>query len=123
MKIILQIAVVFGICWIGSIISSVLPFPFPSSVISMILLFVLLLVGVIRIEHIKEKAEFLKQNMAMFFVPAGVAIMDNYGYVQGKIVPLLFICLVSTIFTFFVTAYTVKGVMWLQNKWRGGRAK
>ncbi len=121
MKIVLQIAIVFGICWIGNILSSVLPIPFPASVISMILLFVLLLIRVIKVEHIKQKAEFMMKNMAIFFIPAGVGIIDNYGYVKGSILPLLTICLVSAILTFAATAYTIKGVLWIQNQWKKGK--
>ena len=40
MKIILQIGIVLGICFLGEGLEMLLPFPFPASVISMILLFV-----------------------------------------------------------------------------------
>ena len=43
MKLLIQIGIVFGVCWVGEIIASMLPFTFPSSVISMILLLLLLL--------------------------------------------------------------------------------
>ena len=43
MKILLQVALVFGIYWVGQGIEAVLPFAFPASVISLLLLLVLLL--------------------------------------------------------------------------------
>ena len=43
MKILLQIAAVFGICWVGEGLAKLLPLP--GSVISMILLLILLLTG------------------------------------------------------------------------------
>ena len=46
MKILLQVALVFGIYWVGQGIEAVLPFAFPASVISLLLLLVLLLAGI-----------------------------------------------------------------------------
>ncbi|MGI5957931.1 MAG: CidA/LrgA family protein [Massiliimalia sp.] len=116
MKIVLQVAIVFGVCWIGNIISALLPIPFPGSVISMILLFILLLCKVVKVEHIQEKANFMLKNMAMFFIPAGVGIMEQYSAVKGAVLPLLTICLVSTVLTFGATAFTIRGVTALQRK-------
>src|SRR5699024_5262083 len=42
-KLLVQIGIVFVICLLGELIAKLLPFVFPSSVISMILLFLLLL--------------------------------------------------------------------------------
>ena len=68
MKVILQIGVVFGVCLIGEAAACFLPFPFPASVLSMILLFLLLCLKVLKIDHIRQKADFLLQNMAFFFI-------------------------------------------------------
>ena len=76
MKIILQIGLVLGICLLGEGVSLLLPIPFPGSVLAMIFLFILLLSGLLRPEHIKEKSDFLLKNMAFFFIPAGVGIME-----------------------------------------------
>lgn len=116
MKILLQIAIVFIICLLGEAIAVVLPITFPSSVISMILLFLLLLSKILKPEHIKEKTNFLLKNMAFFFIPAGVSIMNYYDVLKGNILKLLIICLLTTVITFLATAYTVKFVMKLQNK-------
>ena len=68
-KLLVQIGIVFGICLVGEGIAAVLPFAFPASVLSMLLLFVLLLCGVLKVEHIREKGDFLLKNMAFFFIP------------------------------------------------------
>ena len=39
-KLLVQIGIVFGICLVGEGIAAVLPFAFPASVLSMLLLFV-----------------------------------------------------------------------------------
>ena len=77
MKIIKQIGIVFSVCWLSVLAEKILPFAFPASVIGMILLFICLLSGALKIEHIQEKSDFLLENMAFFFIPAGVSIIDG----------------------------------------------
>ena len=64
MKILLQIGVVFGLYWVSQCIEQVLPIPFPASVISLLLLLLLLLTRVIKVDHIREKADFLLETWA-----------------------------------------------------------
>lgn len=66
MKIICQIGVIFAVCWFSQLIEAALPVPFPASVIGMLLLLALLATGLLKIEHIREKADFLLANMAFF---------------------------------------------------------
>lgn len=117
-KLLVQIGIVFAICLLGEWIASLLPFVFPSSVISMILLFLLLLIGLLKVEHIREKTDFLLKNMAFFFIPSGVALMEQTELLKGKILPLLLICLLTTIITFAVSAFTIRLVMKWQNRWQ-----
>ncbi|WP_054740954.1 CidA/LrgA family protein [Cellulosilyticum ruminicola] len=118
MKIIMQIAIVFAICLLGQIVVSVLPFPFPASVMGMIILFLLLLFKVLKVEYVREKTNFLLQNMAFFFIPSGVAIIENYGLLKGSALKILAICIITMVVTFVATAYTVTFVIKWQNKRR-----
>ena len=111
MKILKQIAVVFFICLLGEIIAQIIPVKFPASVLSMVLLLIALLTRIVKIEHIQEKANFLLDNMAFFFIPAGVSIIENFGYLQNALVPFVLICFISMIVTFVATAYSVTLVM------------
>ncbi len=123
MKIIYQIGIIFALCWVSEIVEALLPFSFPASVIGMILLFVLLALRVLKVEHIREKSDFLLSNMAFFFIPAGVSIINYFDVLKGNVGKLLLICFLTTILTFAVTAWTVRGVLLLMNRKRtdGGR--
>lgn len=122
MKIITQIGIVFGICWISQIIENLLPFDFPATVIGMILVLILLLCRVLKVEHIKEKSDFLLSNMAFFFLPAGVSIINYFDVLKNCAVQLVIICVVSTVVTFAVTAYSMKLVVYLMNRRGSGSA-
>ena len=108
MKIIRQIGILFAVCWISEVVERFLPFSFPASVIGMLLLFICLLTGILKIEHIQEKADFLLENMAFFFVPAGVSIINYFDVLESTWIQLVVICVISTVVTFAVTAWSVK---------------
>lgn len=65
----------------------------------MVLLLLLLASGLLRVEHIQEKADFLLANMAFFFLPAGVSIMNYFDLLRSSAVALVVICLVTTVVT------------------------
>lgn len=116
MKILTQILLIFSLCLVGELISFFLPFAFPSSIISMLLLLILILVKWINPNQIKEVSEFLLNNMAFFFIPAGVAIIERYEMIRGNILTLLLITIITTAVTFLATVYTVIGMMKLMKK-------
>ena len=110
MKIFKQLLIIFAVCLLGHFVSLLLPFVFPASVISMVLMLLLMIMKIIKPKSIKETAELLLGNMAFFFIPAGVNIIQHYELIKDDIVTLILICIISTFITFTVTAYTVIGV-------------
>ena len=116
MKIIYQIGIIFALCWVSEIIEAFLRFAFPGSVIGMIRLFIVLAFRVLKVEHIREKSDFLLSNMAFFFIPAGVSIINYFDVLKGNVGKLLLICFLTTILTFATTAWTIRGVLRLQNR-------
>ena len=121
MKIIRQIGIIFTVCWLSILVEKALPFSFPASVIGMILLFICLLTGVLKIEHIQEKADFLLANMAFFFVPAGVSIINYFDVLKSAWLQLVAVCVISTVVTFAVTAWSVKLTVRLLSRLRERR--
>lgn len=123
MKILLQIALIFTICLVCNAVSAVLPFIMPGSVLSMIVLFLLLVFRIVKVDHIREKAEFMQQNMAFFFIPPAVSLMDYFPLLRDILVPLFVISIISVLLTFAATGWTVQAVMKLQDVIRRRRGK
>ncbi len=116
MKIIKQLGILFSICWISVLIEYLLPFAFPASVIGMILLLICLLTGILKTGQIQELSDFLLGNMAFFFIPAGVNVINYLDILKANWLPLLVICAVTLVITFVVTAYSIRLTMWLLHK-------
>lgn len=70
----------------------------PGSVIGMLLLFIALHYKWIRIRQIDEAGSWLSDNMAVFFVPAGVGLMTQFDALKGNTWwQLLIIIIISTL--------------------------
>ena len=67
----------------------------------------------------RQKGDFLLKNMAFFFIPAGVGILEHYDRLKANLLPFLAVCVLTTFITFFVSAMTVRAMMALQKK--GGK--
>lgn len=121
MRILKQIGFIFGICLVGQIIAELIPVPFPGSVMSMVLLFILFMLNWANPEKLKNVNDFLLENMSFFSVPSAVSIITKYDLIKNSIVQILIICVVSFVVTFAVTAYTVTFVMKIQERFRRKR--
>ena len=119
MKIIKQFGIIFSLCWIATVIEGLLPIAFPASVIAMLLLLLCLMTGVLKIDHIREKSDFLLANMAFFFIPAGVNVINYLDILKANWLPLLLICVITTVITFAATAYTIRLTIWLLGRRKG----
>ena len=118
MKIFKQVSIIFLLCIVGDIIANLLPFPFPGSVIAMILLFVFLLTKIIKPHQIEEIANYLTSILAALFVSTTVSIIQYYDVLRNDLFKFIFICIISAIVTFAVTAYTVTFVIYLKERKR-----
>ena len=118
MKLLSKILIFFLICFGCNIISIYLPFPFPGSVLSMIVLFLCLTFGAIKLKHIDDIADFFLENMAFFFIPPTVSIISYVDVLKNIWWQFLIICVVTTVITFVATAYSVKLTIYIMNKRR-----
>ena len=98
MKFLKQFLIILAISLIGEILKSVLPFPIPASIYGMVLMFVLLLTGVIKLDQVRDAGKFLIEIMPVMFIPAGVGLMSSWSVLQPVLLPVSVITVI-TIFT------------------------
>ena len=111
MNIMGELALIFGICLVGEGVAALLPVACPASVISMVLLMVLLLTGVVKDRHIQTASHFLVANMAFFFLPSFVGLLEHIELLKSQLVPLLLIIVLTTPVVYLVTGWTVRLLM------------
>lgn len=75
----------------------------PGSVIGMILLFIALHFNWLKLSQVDEVGTWLTDNMAIFFIPAGVGLMTNFDLLADVWLQLLIIMVVTvTVMMWFV---------------------
>lgn len=89
---------------LGELVAGWLSGFIPGSVIGMILLFTALCCKVVKPEKIKPVARFLCDHMSLFFVPAGVGIINATDILFRHWQAILTACAVSTVLVIIVVA-------------------
>lgn len=99
MKIIKQIIILIVFTLLGSLIKQFLPIPIPGSVLGLGLLYLALEIKLIKLDDIETVGTFLKDNMAIMFVPLTVAIMTVFDILKLNLIELIIVMVVSTTLT------------------------
>ena len=109
MKILNQLAIILGLWAVGEYISSFIAniIVIPGSIIGMILLFISLKFNIIKLKNINEVSNFFLENMAIFFIPAGVSLIKSIGLISDNLYVLIVTIFISTIAVMYFTGKLV----------------
>ncbi len=118
MKILNQLAIILGLWCVGEYISSFIQsiITIPGSIIGMILLFILLKSNIIKLKDINEVSNFFLENMAIFFIPAGVSLIKSLNLISDNLFVLIVTIFISTIVVMYVTGKLVDIMINRKNK-------
>lgn len=122
MNYIFQLAIIFGISFLGELLNALLPFPIPASVYGLAILFFLLCTKIVKLEQVETVSEYLMAIMPLFFIEPTVGIMNSYGLVKGNIVALFVASFLSFIAVVAVTGLVSQAMIrWREKKERKGK--
>jgi len=116
MKILKELTIVLLITFLGEVLSRGLSLPLPGTVVGMLLLLICLLLKVIKVDSLQSISTYMLDNLAFFFLPAGVGIISSFDLLKGNTIKILFIIFISTFVVLVVTGYTVQVLISLQKK-------
>lgn len=99
-KLVLQLALIMLITFIGTEVQKLLHIPLAGSIVGLMLFFLLLQFKIIPESWINVGADFLLKTMVFFFIPSVVGIMDiasniTMNYILFFIVIIIGTCLVA----------------------------
>lgn len=117
MKYLKQFLLILCITFAGELVKYVLPLPIPASIYGMVILFVGLMTGHIKLSSVKEAGKFLIEIMPVMFIPAAVGLLDSWSVLRPTIVPVIVITVLTTIIVMVVTGRVTQNVI------RKGREK
>lgn len=109
MKYLKQFSIILAITIVGEYCHYLLPFPVPAGIYGMFLLLILLLLGIIKFEQIKETSLFLLDIMPILFVEPAVSGLLLNGYLFYDLwMPLMIIILTTTAAVIIVAGHTTQ---------------
>lgn len=85
MKYLKQVSILFTFTFISEILNRIIPLPIPASIYGLVFLFLCLEFKIIKIDQIKDTADFLLAILPIMFVPSSVGfikalpLMKKYG--------------------------------------------
>lgn len=103
MKYISQICIIFGFTLAGEALQRLIPLSIPGSVYGLVLLFLALLRGIVKLEWVKETGDFLRSLLPLLFVGPTVSILEHWHLIRGELLPIGLIVVSTTAVTFGIS--------------------
>ena len=103
-------ALLLSFQFLGEMMVRGFDWPVPGNVVGMALLLAALMVGLVRLEWVKEAAELLLTHLALLFVPAGVGVMLYFDLLSREWLPILTATVLSTFVVLAVTGHLAQGL-------------
>lgn len=115
-----QFVIILFVSFLGELLHIVIPLPIPASVYGLILMLLALCLGILRLEQVKETADFLIEIMPIMFIPAAVGLLESWSALQPIFVPVIVITILTTI---IVMGITGRVTQFMIRKGKGRRKK
>lgn len=111
MKYLNQFLIILGFTLWGEALYRMVPLPIPASVYGIVLLFLSLCAGLVKLEEVKEVGGFLVSILPVLFVAPIVGILENWAQIKGVLVPMILLVLASTALTFGISGRIAQWIL------------
>ncbi|MBH4902796.1 antiholin-like murein hydrolase modulator LrgA [Staphylococcus aureus] len=116
-----QVIVIALVLFVSKIIESFMPIPMPASVIGLVLLFVLLCTGAVKLCEVEKVGTTLTNNIGLLFVPAGISVVNSLGVISQAPFLIIGLIIVSTILLLICTGYVTQIIMKVTSRSKGDK--
>lgn len=116
MKYIKQFAIIMIISFMGECVKAILPFKIPASVYGLVIMLIALMTGILKLEAVKDTAEFLIQMMPVMFIPPSVGLITAWPLISDIIIPFCVMAVVCTFVVMIVTGHVSQLVIKMKKK-------
>ncbi len=103
MKYLTQFLTILGFSLVGEVLQRIVPLPIPASVYGLLLLFLALCTGLVKLAQVKETAGFLSSILPLLFVSPAVGIVEDWALIREDLAAILLVLLASTALTFGIS--------------------
>ena len=111
MKYLTQFLIILGFTLTGEVLQRIIPLPIPASVYGLLLMFLALCFGLIKLEQVKETGAFLTSILPILFVSPAVGIVEDWGLIRDDLIPILLLLVASTVLTFGISGRIAQALL------------
>ena len=111
MKYIWQMTVILSVTCLAELLKYFIPLPIPASIYGLVLMFLLLCSGIIKLHQVRETADFLVEIMPMMFIPAAVGLLDSWEVLRPILLPVAVIIPLTTVLVMGITGRTAQFIL------------
>lgn len=122
MKYLHQLAIIVTINFIGEVLNHFIPIPVPASVYGLIILFICLCTGIVKLHQVDDVARFLLAIMPIMFLAPNVSIINSFALVKDQAISLVIIAFVSMSVVMTVTSLTAQCYIRMKRRHQGEEA-
>ncbi len=79
MKYVRQFVIIMFLSFLGEILKAVIPLPIPSSIYGLVLMLLVLKMGIVKLEDVKDAGNLFIDIMPLMFIPAAVGLLDAWS--------------------------------------------
>ncbi|MCM1294166.1 MAG: CidA/LrgA family protein [Muribaculaceae bacterium] len=106
MKYLFQVFVIMFFVFLGEILGYIIPLPIAGSIYGLVLLFIALVTGVVKLSWVADVADWLHGVMPLFFVAPAVAVIDVWPEIADVWWKLVLLLIAAYVITMIATGLT-----------------
>ena len=118
-KLILQLALIMLITFIGTEVQKLLHIPLAGSIVGLMLFFLLLQFKIVPESWINVGADFLLKTMVFFFIPSVVGIMDVASNITMNYILFFIVIIIGTCLVALLSGYIAEKMLEKSNTRKG----
>lgn len=111
MKWIRQFLIILAATFLGEVLRFLIPLSIPAGIYGLLLLFLGLYTGLLKLPQVEGAADFLVEVMPLFFIPAGVGLMTKWTEVKKMLIPVLAAVVIVTAIVMAVTGCVAQSLI------------
>lgn len=111
MKYLFQFCIIMIFVLLGEVLGHIIPLPIAGSIYGLVLLFLALVFGIVKLEWVADVADWFHSIMGLFFVAPAVAIIDIWADIADKWVMLVILLVMTYLVSMLMTGVTAQGLI------------
>ena len=111
MKYLKQFLIIIGVSCIGELLNYLIPLPIPASIYGLVIMLGLLISKKLKLDAVKETADFLISIMSVMFIPPCVGLIASWDQLKPFWVSVIVISIVSTILVMIATGKITDSIL------------